>query len=378
MSLTVRAITAAAHREWIATRPHVSFLQTPAWGEVKSGWQAESLGWFAGSRLVGAGLALYRQVPRLPRSLAYLPGGPDLDWTGERLPGTDLDQWLQPLLRHARDRGAFTVKLGPEVVTRRWSASTVKSAIATGMASGLTQLPADEEDAAGRAVLDRLVALGWTRGAGSGAGFGDVQPRHVFCVPLAGRTLDDVFAGFNQQWRRNIRLATKAGVTVTTGSYDDLPAFHEVYVETAERDGFTARGLAYFQHMWRQLRAEDPNRLTLYLAHRGDELLAATTMTRVGDRAWYSYGASTTAGRDARPSNAIQWAMLRDAHAAGCSVYDLRGISDTLDPTDHLFGLVQFKLGTGGYVQEYAGEWDYPVRPLWHKAFRSYLARRQA
>jgi vancomycin resistance protein VanK len=68
--------------------------------------------------------------------------------------------------------------------------------------------------------------------------------------------------------------------------------------------------------------------------------------------------------------------MIRDSLEGGCDVYDMRGISDTLDPDDHLFGLIQFKLGTGGYAQEYLGEWDLPLRPLLAKAFDAYLARR--
>ena len=54
----------------------------------------------------------------------------------------------------------------------------------------------------------------------------------------------------------------------------------------------------------------------------------------------------------------------------------MRGISDTLDPDDHLFGLIQFKLGTGGEAVEYLGEWDYPLNPLLYKAFTAYLERR--
>jgi vancomycin resistance protein VanK len=57
-------------------------------------------------------------------------------------------------------------------------------------------------------------------------------------------------------------------------------------------------------------------------------------------------------------------------------VYDLRGISDTLRADDPLFGLLQFKLGTGGEAVEYAGEWDYPLNRALHHAFRLYLARR--
>ncbi len=224
--------------------------------------------------------------------------------------------------------------------------------------------------------VHRLRALGWTQQADTGAGFGDVQPRYVFQLALAERSLEDVFAGFNQLWRRNVRKAEKAGVEVSLGSYDDLPEFHRVYVETAERDGFTPRRLVYFQRMWHAMAAEDPGRLTLFLARHEDGLLAATTLVTVGDHAWYSYGASTTEGRDVRPSNAVQWAMIRHAHAAGCATYDLRGISDTLDPTDPLFGLIGFKLGTGGYAQEYVGEWDRVLRPWLARVVTAYLARR--
>jgi len=240
----------------------------------------------------------------------------------------------------------------------------------------LADAPADEELATGLALQKTLAGAGWLQEAGGGAGFGDVQPRYVYQLPLAGRTEDEVFAGFNQLWRRNIRKAEKSGVEVVEGTRDDLALFHPVYVETGERDGFTPRGLSYFQRMWDAMNAEDPQRLRLYLARHGGEVVAATTLVTVGDHAWYSYGASTTASRNVRPSNAVQWRMITDSMAAGCSVYDLRGISDNLTAGDHLLGLVQFKVGTGGYAQEYVGEWDHVLRALWNKAYEAYRKRR--
>lgn len=80
-ALAVRPITDAEHLAYVAGRPSVSFLQTPAWGRVKREWRSESLGWVdAAGTVRGAGLVLYRQVPRLRRYLAYLPEGPDLPW----------------------------------------------------------------------------------------------------------------------------------------------------------------------------------------------------------------------------------------------------------------------------------------------------------
>jgi len=381
MTLTVRAISADQHRAWISARPSVSFLQLPEWGKVKAGWRPQSIGWFQGSTLVGAGLVLYRPIPKLKsRSLAYLPEGPDIDWLRERLTNVPLRQWLEPLVAHCRAEGAFQIKMGPPVAIRRWQADTVKDVMAhagePGVPARIGEIPADWHSSAAATAVDALRAHNWVQEESVGAGFGDVQPRYVFQIDLANRTLDDVFAGFNQLWRRNIRKAEKAGVEVTRGDHDDLAAFHEVYVETAQRDHFTPRGLAYFQRMWTELNGIDPDRLRLYIARHDGHVAAATLMVIVGEHSWYSYGASTTADRDVRPSNALQWRMISDAHEAGCGIYDLRGISDTLDPANHLYGLVQFKVGTGGFAQEYVGEWDRILRPAWARAFKAYQSRR--
>jgi lipid II:glycine glycyltransferase (peptidoglycan interpeptide bridge formation enzyme) len=381
MTLTVRAISAEQHRAWISTRPSVSFLQLPEWGKVKAGWRPQSIGWFQGSTLVGAGLVLYRPIPKLKsRSLAYLPEGPDIDWLRERLTNVPLRQWLEPLVAHCKAEGAFQIKMGPPVAIRRWQADTVKDVMAhagePGVPARIGEIPADWHSAAAAAAVDALRAHDWVQEKSVEAGFGDVQPRYVFQIDLANRTLDDVFAGFNQLWRRNIRKAEKAGVEVSRGDYDDLAAFHEVYVETAKRDHFTPRSLAYFQRMWTELNGIDPDRLRLYIARHDGHVAAATLLVVVGTHSWYSYGASTTADRDVRPSNALQWRMISEAHEAGCSIYDLRGISDTLDPANHLYGLVQFKVGTGGLAQEYVGEWDRILRPAWARAFKAYQSRR--
>lgn len=378
MKLQVRPITAQEHLAWISEQPSVSFLQTPAWGRVKEGWRPQSLGWFRGGRLIGAGLVLYRGVPKVPqRSLAYLPEGPNLDWTGEQHPDLDLRDWMEPMLRHLKSAGAFTVKMGPPVPVRSWSAATIKAAIASGQAARLRDLTPDWQDPAAVALTERLRAANWLQEDSADAGFGDFQPRYVFQLPLADRTEADLLKGFNQLWRRNIKKADKAGVTVEVGGYEDLPTFHELYVETAARDRFTPRPLAYFQGMMRAMNAEDPDRMRLYIARHEGRPLASTTMVTVGEHVWYSYGASSNSGREVRPSNAIQWRMIRDARDGGAAVYDMRGISDTLDPQDHLFGLIQFKAGTGGQAVELAGEWDFALRPGWHKAFDLYMKRRR-
>ncbi|MEV5986974.1 peptidoglycan bridge formation glycyltransferase FemA/FemB family protein [Streptomyces sp. NPDC052051] len=373
MTYRVEPITREQHLAYIASRPSASHMQVPSWGGVKPDWRAESLGWFdAQGQLVGAGLVLYRPVPKLKRYLAYLPEGPVIDWSAP-----DLEEWLSPLLDHLKAQGAFSVKMGPPVVVRRWDADAVKAAIADPAARRLRDVEATAYEPRAFDIADRLRRLGWQQAEAEGEdGFAAGQPRYCFQVPLAGRSLDEVHRNLNQQWRRNIKKAEKAGVKVVRGGLEDLPAFYTLYVETAERDRFIPRPLAYFQRMWQALAAEDPDRMRLYLAHHDGEVLSAATMLIVGEHVWYSYGASTSRKREVQPNNAIQWRMLSDAHQLGASVYDLRGITDTLEDSNHLLGLLRFKVGTGGQAVEYLGEWDYPLNRVLHKALDFYMARR--
>ncbi|WP_405742349.1 peptidoglycan bridge formation glycyltransferase FemA/FemB family protein [Streptomyces sp. NBC_00028] len=368
----VRAISAAEHLAFVRTQRSVSFLQTPAWGRVKTEWRSESLGWFRGRRLVGAGLVLHRPVPRLDRfTLAYLAEGPVIDWSGE------IGAWLDPLAAYLKQHGAFAIRLGPPVVTDMWSAAQVKEGIAAPEVRRLTDLPGQWGDPAGARVSSELRAAGWLP-QNPQDGFGIGHPQFKYEIPLAGRTEDDLLRGMSQQWRRNIKRAAREGVEVTagTGSPSDLKAFHDLYVHTAQRDRFTPRPLRYFETMFAALSAEDPERITLYLARHQGDLAAATVLVRVGTHAVYAYGASATDKREVRGSHACQWAMIRDALAAGCDVYDLRGITPTLDADDPHVGLVRFKVGTGGRAVRYVGEWDLPLRPMVYRAFDLYMRRR--
>ena len=280
---------------------------------------------------------------------------------------------------HLRTQGAFGVRMGPPVVTRRWNAATVKEGIADPAVRRLGDLPPTERTAAGARVVSQLTELGWRPQAVEG-GFAAGQPRHVFQIPLAGRTEADVLAGMNQLWRRNIKKAAKEGVEVTRPDRRrgprGAPAFHDLYVHTAQRDHFTPAAAVVLPHHGRGARRRGPRPDPALRRPPRGHLVAATIAIRVGAHAWYSYGASSTEKREVRGSNAIQWAMIRDAIAAGADVYDLRGITETLDADDSHVGLIQFKVGTGGEAVEYVGEWDLPLNRALYAAFDLYMRRR--
>lgn len=374
MAPTVRVIDAETHEAFVQARSG-SFLQTPAWGRLKDDWRHESLGFYAGDELLGTALVLYRQLPRLHRYLAYVPEGPVLaegGWADHSV----LDV-LRLLRDHVRSKDAFALRIGPPAPVARWSSTTIKAAIADDAVASLHEVTPDSTDEHGMRVRTLLTRLGFQPLA-SDDGFAAGQPQFVFQVPLAGRTEADLLTGMNQLWRRNIKKAAKAGVVVTQAGPEDLAAFHRLYLETAERDHFIPRPLRYFQRMFAELSSTPgpDDRIRLYLATHEGDVVAATIWVREGTHTWYSYGASTAAKREVQGSTAIQWQMMRDALAVGASVYDLRGITDTVSADDAHAGLIRFKVGTGGEAVEYVGEWDLPLNRLLYKGFRVYLGRR--
>ena len=157
MAVTVRTISTAEHLAYIESRPSVSFLQTPAWGQVKREWRSESIGWFdSDDKIIGAGLVLYRQLPKIKKYLAYLPEGPSIDWQTD-----DLGALLKPLADHVRKTGAFGVRIGAPVVVRRWGAETIKAAIADEQIGRLSDAMPDHVDHGAARTRDHLIDLGW-------------------------------------------------------------------------------------------------------------------------------------------------------------------------------------------------------------------------
>ena len=374
MSLILKEIDKDTHVEFLKSYQTFSFLQLPCWAEVKSGWKSKSVGWFDERKLVCVGLILIRNIPKTKWSLFYLPEGPVLDPDYAK----NVVDWLTPLRDFAKESGAFNLKLGPQVTINTWSASTIKSAISDNVYRKFNDVDPDRVNPFGNEIGTKLRNLGGKQIETDGEGFGDVQPRFVFAIDVQDKSDEELLASFSQEWRRNIKKAEKSEVKVRQATFSDLEIFHTLYKETAKRDKFTPRPLNYFKQMWKSLNENSNNlaEMRLYIAEQENICPAACLWVRVGKHVWYTYGASSTNGRELRPSNAIQWQMMRDARDAGASIYDMRGIAATLNEKSPLFGLLRFKIGTGGKAIQYVGEWDFVLKPLIYKAFRVALARR--
>ena len=370
MQIEIRAISQETHWNFISELSSASFLQLPEWGAVKTDWKNKSLGIYEGVSLIGVALLLTRPLPIVGKSFGYIPEGPIFSPNHSHK-----GRVFAALEEFAKQEQIFLLRIGPAIAFRDWEPEVIKAALASVEASSLLNTKATAEYESGRSLIESLTNAGW-RAVVSESGFSEGQPNFVFQLSLAGQDEESLLAGFNQQWRRNIKKAEKEGVEVIRGGREELADFHKVYLETAKRDNFIPRPVRYFERMWDELNRNEIH-LKLFLAKWQGQVIASTIAIQVGEHYWYSYGASSAFGREARGSNAVQWEMMKDALASGATCYDLRGITPTLDPNDSHVGLIQFKVGTGGYARQLVGEWEKPISKFWSLAFATYLRIRK-
>ncbi|MFB9071718.1 lipid II:glycine glycyltransferase FemX [Citricoccus parietis] len=390
----------------MADHPRASFLQNPQWPGVKIDWRGDSLGFFDGHSLKATALVLFRGLPvPVPvlkkRSLAYVAEGPVFDSSA-----VQLESVLVPLVQYLKSRGAFLVRVGLPGVVNRWDGSEVRKALAAGTHRSVTDLTPLHTDPAAEDVRSRLLALGWQAPSESEE-FEAGQPQFQARIPLQPEldiapdgtkaepnkngespALEAALNRMDSTSRRQTRKSTRSELTVSVGTVEDLPAWQALYEETAARDGFTGRPLAYFQRMFTELNSAGSGgsggsgdsamdtECTLYLAHFGEQLLAAAIYVRQGQFGWYVYGASSSEERKRYAPRALQLRQIQDSLAAGCTWYDLGGMSPSLDPEYELAGLTRFKTTMGADVVQTLGEWDYPVNRVLARGFNLYMSRR--
>ncbi|MCA1833796.1 MAG: lipid II:glycine glycyltransferase FemX [Actinomycetota bacterium] len=318
---------------YVSASPLADVMQSWAWGEVKagSGWTPRRLVLEEAGRIIAAGQVLETRPVRGAPPILYCPRGPVLDYARPEVLRAFVDAV------RARAGAAVLLKCDPPVELGSPEAASLTAA---GM-----------------------------RKAGGG-GFGGVQPTAVMVLDL-GPGLEKVQEGFHKKWRYNIRLAERKGVEISEAGRDELDVFYELLLETAKRDHFLVRGREYFAQLFDVLKPA--GQLAMFLTRYEGKPIAGALLLSFGNRATYTYGASSNKYRNVMPNHLMQWKMIEWAHAHGYRIYDFRGVSPVRDgePVEaHIAGLNRFKEGFGARYVEYVGEWDVPIRRLLYQGWR--------
>jgi peptidoglycan pentaglycine glycine transferase (the first glycine) len=314
-------------QEFLSHQPDAHILQTAAWGDLKAafGWQPVRV--FSADRNCGAQI-LFRKLP-LGLSVAYIPKGPV---------GHGCSELWSEIEKICRQKRAVFLKVEPDA----WEADLFL-----------------EENIPEGCIPSR-----------------PVQPRRTIEIDIAGES-ETWLAQMKQKTRYNIRLAERKEVKVRQIS--DVALFHQLSLETGQRDGFGVHSQAYFQRAYDLFSASGD--CALLLAEYGNRPLAALMVFAHGRRAWYFYGASSTEERNRMPAYLLQWEAMRWAASRGCTIYDLWGIPDGDEAEleagftqreDGLWGVYRFKRGFGGTIRRSVGAWDLIFNPLLYRLYIHY------
>jgi len=343
MALSVRTISAAEHRVYIASQPSVPLEQTPGWGRGFVAARTESVGWFDGETLIGAGLFRYRGLPRLPmRSVAVFESGPDIDWTGRRRPRYSLSNWLDPLVDHLRERGVFTARVNPVVASREWWGFD-PSERAAGKELVLHRPTDPMQDS--RLVADRLATARWRRMT--------TAPETFLAEVVLTRRPSPGEPGTDSQ-------ALTAGYTVRPGTVDDLAAVHSAI--TAAHGGLSLPGLKDLTQRWRGLAGDDFAGVSLLVVERDGAVAYGGLYATVGDRAW---DLSTPLPLPDADQAVVQ--MLRNQIMSRSRT---RGARTLAVPTITAERRAPVRSPAPGWppvhLAQLMGTWHFPVRATWH------------
>ncbi|HET7636479.1 MAG TPA: peptidoglycan bridge formation glycyltransferase FemA/FemB family protein [Candidatus Limnocylindria bacterium] len=327
----------AAWDDFLAGRGDADLLQAWGWGECQALAGEEPLRLLAegpDGELRGVAQVLIRPAG-LGRSVAYVAHGPV--WQreasdGDRLLGALLDGMREA----ARERHAIVVKVDPRGA-------------------------AGEDPAPLRSLLE---GYGLRRAP-------DLQAPTTRLVDLSDGG-EQLMASWHADARRLSRRAEREGVEVQvdrTGEAEAIATLHGLLEVTAERAAFRVRSEAFLARLATAFAARDG--WWLGIARSEGTPIAAMAMPRLGDRAYYLYGASL---RDPQYKHkygpyAVMATLQRAMAADGVRSLDMWGVVEPDDPeADPAWqGFSAFKRTFGGEPLRHPGTFDLVIDPLWYR-----------
>jgi hypothetical protein len=191
----------------------------------------------------------------------------------------------------------------------------------------------------------------------------------------------DYLASLSKKFRYTVRQAlSRDDVTVAhepNMTEEQFAELYEVYLETAERDGFgiydasvywsMIEGLGAHAHVWVARLAGDPRDRR--------SAIAWAIFTVHGSRAQYVYAAGNALARNTDAAVRLLWEAARSFRASGLKELDLMGVDSALAP--RLAGVGVFKRKWGEPVVV-APAWDVPLKPWRYRLLTAALRIKRA
>lgn len=354
-------------------------------------------------------------------SFSEIHDGPLLDYHDKDM----LAFAFSELRKRAKDKGAVQLVITPEIVWQVRNLYGEMLCCENATKEGIPDVANPDKD---ELALNNLLDCGFIH-EGFTTGYSAV-PRWRFIKDLTGITnSNDLLNSFPTSTKRNnIRIALDSGIVVRKIARDDLSEFHRLCEMSSEKQGFDNRDLAFYELLfdnfgesaefdiayidtakqistW-QTKAE---KFESEVKKFEEQLASANNKKRIKKRiidskeklagalrrvdkakeydelgsfipvacamfVWherecvYLYSGSNPEYNNLYGSNAIQFHAMNECIKRGCKRYNFYGINGIFDDkNDPGRGVLEFKQGFGGYVEEMLGYFEVPLRPAMYR-----------
>jgi lipid II:glycine glycyltransferase (peptidoglycan interpeptide bridge formation enzyme) len=327
---------------FVVSQPEGDPLQAWAWGEAHAGSPERPIRWLVenGDGRIRAVMQVLARPAGFGRGIAYSPHGPL--WDRDVAGGEAATAAAAAVIRVAREYlardGAIVLKSDPR-----------------------SALDADS----GRRIVTTLEGLGFRRARY------DLQAPTTRIVDLLDGG-EPLMASWHADARRLSKRAEREGVTVDierTGSAQAVDEFQAILEATAERGDFRARSRSFLQRAANAF-AKSSGWYTV-LARHDRRAIAGMALPRIGDRAYYLYGASLKEPelKHKYGAYAAMAAAMKALAADGVRTLDMWGVVEPDDPdADPAWqGFSAFKRTFGGHPLRHPGTFDLVLDPFWYR-----------
>ncbi|MBQ6486990.1 peptidoglycan bridge formation glycyltransferase FemA/FemB family protein [Candidatus Saccharibacteria bacterium] len=173
---------------------------------------------------------------------------------------------------------------------------------------------------------------------------------------------EEMLANASQGFRRKLRKAEKAEITVETSTDPKIvKTFYELEVKHAKRQGFVAFSESFLTKQFEAFSKNDE--VIMYTAKKDGEILAQNFMIFYGPEASYHYGVSSDLGTKYSAAPLLHMEAMREARKRGMIRYNLWGIVGLEEKSHRFYGVSEFKRSFGCDELKYAPAHDLVLKP---------------
>ncbi|HEQ3301194.1 TPA: aminoacyltransferase [Streptococcus pyogenes] len=391
-------ISEEEHDSFVKEHQQISVLQGSDWAKIKNQWQNERIGIYKEEKQV-ASLSLLIKLLPLGRSIIYIPRGPVMDYLDRDLVAFT----MKTLKDYGKTKKALFIKYDPAILLKQYALGQE-----------------EEEKPLALAAIKNLQEAGvhWT---GLTMEIADsIQPRFQANI----YTQENLEMQFPKHTRRLIKDAKQRGVETYRASQSELHKFSKIVSLTEKRKNISLRNEAYFQKLMTTYgdkaylhlaKVNIPQKLDQYRqqlilinqditrtqAHQKKHLkkledqkasleryitefegftdqypeevvVAGILSISYGNVMEMLYAGMNDDFKKFYPQYLLYPKVFQDAYQDGIIWANMGGVEGSLDD-----GLTKFKANFAPTIEEFIGEFNLPVSPLYHIANTMYKIRKQ-